>query len=276
MQLNDTALREQSIDKIRTALGSSDPEVVKAALAALNSIGELTLDKAAFRKAVERHLDSEDPTTANKAWWAVAQLGKQPGDLEHLQRVAWTGVLGDQTSILLFRFNDADLTGESGEIVRGLLDETDTNRSREAMRGIWGGKLSPALEEDIIALSRQPGFEHDAIYFALSTQANKSPQTIARLLETFSAPGQDGQRAAWGLQQGVASENAGPVADAAIQVASTRSSGQVLDYSWRLIDRYADRSQLDALRGLADQPGLAEDKRTHLQAVIRRIEAKPQ
>ena len=114
-----------------------------------------------------------------------------------------------------------DLTGESGEVVSGLLDPKDAAQTRSAMQGTWGSRYSPALEADLIALSRQSETMHDSIYCAPSKQQNKSGATVGRRIKamTDTDPNNSG-RAAWGLNQGVSSEQAPTVAEAALKLVS--------------------------------------------------------
>ncbi|MGC4013549.1 MAG: hypothetical protein QM755_03370 [Luteolibacter sp.] len=275
MQLGDTALREQAIGKILAGLGSNDPEVVRASLIALNSIGELAIDKQAFRKALEKHLDSTDPAIAGPAWSAAAMLGKQPGDLDRLQQIAWSGALGDITSILLLRFNDGDLSGESGEIVRGLLDTADQSYARGDARHLGRETF---LRSGIGSHRAEPGARIRTRYDLLRSrypgkQESADDRTAAGNLQL------DGIRCTTGglgIAQGVAPGECRPVADAAIQVVESRASGPMLDYSWKLMQRYAGRSQLDALRELAEKSGLAQEQRNQVQGIIHQIESKPQ
>ncbi len=277
LQLNDAAKRDAAIEGIRKLIASSDPLEVRAGLQGLGSISELRFDKSSFREVLLPHLQSEDPGIRSSAWYGLFQSGLQEGDLDLLRRVARDKGFGESTSHLLFVAEKGDMTGESGEIVRALLDKTKSDQSREAMRGIWGAKFSPALEADIIALSREPGMLHDAVYYALSTQANKSEATIDRLIEVLADQDSynNGGRAAWGLQQGVSQELAPKVADAALKIVSTRASGYMQQQCWTLVKRYAGPSNLEGLRGIAALEGLGEDKKTEINQIIARLEQAP-
>ena len=61
----------------------------------------------------------------------------------------------------------------------------------------------------------------------ISTQANKSEASVKRIIEFLADKDSHnvGGRAAWGLGQGVAREQHGLVADAALKVVAARSDG---------------------------------------------------
>ena len=272
MQLDDEALRERTIQRIRELMGSGDPQERLLALNAFLSLYELDFDKAAFRELILPDLRNGDEALRAKAWLALMMSGLKEEDASLMRQVAKDQGMGDSTTYLLYRMEKGDLTGESGEIVRSLLDPKDQRQSREAMRGTWGAKYSPQLEKDIIALSRQQGFEHDTIYYALSTQQNKSEATVNRLLEVISQGNSDtAGRAAWGLQQGVSPEVAPAVADAAAKIVTTRTSGYVSDRAWTLLDRYAGPDQLPALQQIAAKPNLPQERRNQVNQLIARL-----
>lgn len=272
MQLDDEALRDRSIQRIRELMASGDPSEREIGLTAFVGLYELDFDKAAFRNLILPDLKNANDSLREKAWAALMMSGLQDEDAALMREVAKTQGMGDRTSYYLYRMEKGDLTGESGEIVRSLLDANNLNQSREAMRGTWGSKYSPQLEADLIALSRQQGFEHDTIYFALSTQQNKSEATVKRLIESMSQDGsQTAGRAAWGLQQGVSKELAPAVADAAAKIATSRTSGYAAEQAWTLLDRYAGPGQIPALQQLAAKPNLPQQRREQVNQLILRV-----
>ncbi|MES2657355.1 MAG: hypothetical protein V4689_01995 [Verrucomicrobiota bacterium] len=275
LQLDDDRLRTRAIADIRKALESGDPAQVMLGLSAFNGLYELDFDKASFRNLILPHLEKADKFLRASAWSALMMSGLQEGDAARMRQVAKTMGLGPRTSYFLFRMEKGDLTGESGEIVRGLLDPQDPAGAREAMQGTWGSKYSPQLEADLIHLSRQPAFLHDTVYYALSTQQNKSAATVARLIEVLGDADSynNGGRAAWGLGQGVSPELAPVVADAASKIVSNRTSGYLVDQAWGLLERYAGPGQLGAMQELAAKPNLSEDRRKRVDALIARLGA---
>lgn len=278
LQLDDESKRLAAIEEFRKAITSSDPDEVLAGLSGLSAVHDLAFDRGPFREALKAHLQSDNEAIRRSAWYGMIQCGLREEDITLLREVARTKGCGDATSHLLFVAEKGDLTGESGTIVRDLVRSDSAEVRRRAMNGIWGAKLSPELEEEIIALSRQKEYEHDAIYFSLSTQANKSLNTVNRLIEALAHPDSynTGGRAAWGLQQGVSKELAPRVADAAVKVVSTRASGYMWEQCWTLLRRYAGPENLDQLREIAAKPGLQGEKKTQLDAMIAGFEGGEQ
>ncbi|QJE96180.1 hypothetical protein [Luteolibacter luteus] len=274
LQLDDEAKRTAAIESFRKALASSDPDEVLAGLSGLSAVHDLAFDRALFRDALKPHLQSDNEAIRRAAWYGMIQCGLQDEDIKLLREVAKTKGCGESTSHLLFVAEKGDLTGESGAIVRDLIRSERPETKRGAMNGIWGAKLSPELEEEVIALSRQKEYEHDAIYYSLSTQANKSLNTVNRLIEALAHPDSynTGGRAAWGLQQGVSKELAPRVADAAVKVVGSRASGYMWDQCWTLLTRYAGPDNLDQLRELAAKPGIQGEKKAKLDAMIEGFE----
>lgn len=274
LQLNDEARRAASLEKIREAILSGDPLQTRVGLTALGRLSGLSFDKASFRPAILPFLESTDIATRGAAWWALMATGLQDGDAGHMRKVAKAGGMGEMTSFMLFRMEKGDLTGESGEIIRGMIDRKDEQATKNTVNSTWGSKYSPALEADLIALSREPAFKDSTIYSALSTQQNKSRATIERLLEVINEDpnGSNAGRSLWGLQQGVAMTEKPMVADLALKIVSTRESGYSTENAWRLVE-YAGIENLPALRALAQLPNLSDEKRQKIVSLINGLES---
>ncbi|MCP5531915.1 MAG: hypothetical protein H7A49_00495 [Akkermansiaceae bacterium] len=272
MQIDDEALRIAALEDVRAAISSSDPSEIRAGLTAFLRLQTLDFDKASYHDAILRHTSSGDPSIRNTTFPALLASGLRPGD-DALIRAAARDGLGEGTSILLLTMEKGDLTGESGAIVRDLLHRDDIP-ARETLRGIWGGRFSPELEARIIALSREPATHHDAIYFALSTQNNKSAASVDRLIEELSDPDShnNGGRAAWGLGYGVAPADHPRVADAALKIVATRNSGYLHQQAWSLVKKYTGPAQLPALKTLSAKPNLPAEQREWVDASIASLE----
>lgn len=277
MQLNNEVLAKESLEKIREAMGSDDPLTTLVGMRAFTGLYELDFDKASFRGKILPHLESKDDDLRAAAWSALMMSGLQLEDAAHMRQVARSTGMGSGTSYLLFSMEKGDLTGESGDIVRGLIDWKDPAVTREVLRGTWGSQYAPALEEEIIAISREPAFLNDAVYFALSTERKKSKATVDRLIEVLSHPDSHnvGGRAAWGLGYGVAPEQAPAVADAAVKIVSSRTTGYLTQGAWDLLDRYAGPEQLEEMQELAAKPNLDEERRKKVNEIIVRLGRAP-
>lgn len=271
LQLGDEALREQALDEIHRALGSSNPTEAFAALTAFGRLSELAFDKASFRPEILAWLDSDDEVIRNAACFALLASGLQDGDEEILRQQVRRGV-GPNGAYLLMRVEKGDLTGESGGIVAELLRGAGED-TKEVLNGLWGGKFSLELEAEVIALSRDPRHRYDATYFALSTQQNKSPETVDRLIEllgdrdSFNVGG----RVAWGLGFGVREDQRSKVADAAVEIVTTRISGHLQKHGWNLLEKYAGVDQLAGLEALEMMPNLPDERRQIVSGLLARI-----
>ena len=172
-----------------------------------------------------------------------------------------------------------DLSGKAGDAILKLLREDDAKFRKAVIRSLWGATLSSGMEERIIELSRSEnsGESYDALYYALSTQANKSEASVKRLIEFLSH--QDtlnvAGRAAWGLGQGVAEEQRGLVADACLKIMRARKQGSYLfNQSLNRVEQYAGDAQREAIDALLAKPGVIEDLRKRLQKIIGRIDSQ--
>lgn len=240
---------------------------------AFSAIRDVAFDKASFREVLKPHLQSESPQIRTSAWYGMLQAGMEEEDLRLLREVARTRGMDRGTAHLLHMAEKGNLTGESGDIVRDLLRSDDPQIRRSAMNGIWGARFSPELEADLIALSYQKEYLHDAIYHSLSTQSNKSAATVDRLIEVLAEPdGNTSGRAAWGLNHGVPGELASRVAEAAARVVGNRAEGYLAAQSWDLLKRYHGPDNLNALRELAAKPGLNGERKQEVQQMVEALE----
>jgi HEAT repeat protein len=88
-----------------------------------------------------------------------------------------------------------------------VLSDSDSRVIEASLRSIWGQYSTPELDEQLIALSRDPKHHGNAIYHGLSTQRTKSKQVCERLIEELNDPNwNNSNRAAWGLTFGVPDE----------------------------------------------------------------------
>lgn len=274
LQLDDAEKRSAALEKIRAMMADGDPAKAGDGIRAFLSLYDVEFDKASFRPLVLPHLKAENDELREMAWSALLMAGLKPEDSALMREVARTTGMGDRTSYFLMQMEKGNLKGESGAIVRDLLDPSDAGKTREVMRGIWGASFSPELESRIVEVSREGGsFFYDAVYYAMSTQENKGPETVARLIDAMQEPDMSmAGRAAWGLTRGVPKEMSPQVADAAIKVISSRGSGYLGEQAWRMLDNYVSASNLPALKELAAKPNLGTEQRGKVQEMIRRIE----
>ncbi|MEM7600016.1 MAG: M56 family metallopeptidase [Verrucomicrobiota bacterium] len=275
-QLEDTTVRERSIDLIREALQSDEIEEVRKGLLAFNQLASIRFDKASFHDLIVPLLDHSEIFVRDSAVLALGISGLQEGDLERL-----ISMINDPSSKVkksvagqIVWGVDKDLTGEAAEAILTLLDDPSASFRKSIFANLWGAKHSPELEARIIELSRHNTDRYDALYYALSTQANKSRNTVERLIEYL--PDIDtanvGHRAAWGLGQGVSESEHAMIADAAIKLVEARQGGLYRD-GISLLKKYAGAAQRPELRRLLQLPGINEDFEKNLTEILEGIES---
>ena len=277
LQPKDARKRELAIDLIREALEGGDEMEAYAALQAYVGIADLKFDRAGFRRLVERHLDAADPAIRRSAWYALVHTEQHPDDLVRVRELAHdpSEEVRRSASHLMSQYEQGDFTGESGQTVLGMLNAEDQPVRREVLRGLWGAQLSPELEAKVIALSRSGDRSelHDAVYFSLSTQANKSPASVERLIEVLADADvvNNAGRAAWGLRQGVPEDSQSQIAEAALDLLEARRGGQMWSHGVELLGRYGTEENRAAIEALATDPAIDPRSRMSLRAGLQRL-----
>lgn len=280
MQLTDPAKRGVALKKIREGLEGSDEMAAYVALQAFVGIKELKMDRAAFRDLVEPWLEAEDPGMRRTAWYAFAETERHPEDVARVRGLAAdpSEEVRKSASHLMFLYEKGDFTGESGTAVLGMLNGEEATMRREVMRGMWGARLSTELEAKVIELSRSsdPGELHDAVYFSLSTSANKSAAGVDRLIEVLADPDvvNNAGRAAWGLRQGVAEEDRTRVATAAVGLLENRQNSQLWSQAVELLGRYGTSEHRADVERMMGEPGLDARSRMSLEQVLRQMDGR--
>ncbi|MDB6174042.1 MAG: hypothetical protein JWL59_3353 [Chthoniobacteraceae bacterium] len=279
-QLDDAAKRQAAVERIRQGMSSGNVDEARAAITAFTQIAPVEFDKVSFRPAVRALLNSPDIATRATAPNALVITGAEPEDLERVLAMVddpAPEVRSDLSGVIM-RLHNGDLTGRGGEAVVKLLAG---QQAREALRGIWGARFSPALEARVIELSRTlenaRGTGYDAMYYALSTQANKGEASVRRLIELLAHPDitNVAGRSAWGLQQGVAREQFGLIANAMVKLLEARSEGSLRDDAMRNLARYGSAEQAPALRALLAKPGVTGPFRLELEKTLAGLERSP-
>lgn len=263
-----------AIEAIQQSLKSTDRAAILAGLSGLAALPDIPSVSGALREALEPHLRSEDEAVRRRAWHGLIRCGLEEGDLRLLRDLVRSPGFGETTTHLLVLAEKGDLTGESGDIVLDLLRSGPPGSQQSVLRGTLGAALSPELEAEIISLSHREELEHDAIYYALSTQANKSPETVGRLIEALRHPDNFnvGGRAAWGLQQGVLEGSRPRVAEAALEMLARGTNHGIGQECWTLVWLHANRENLQKLRELASTPSAVGDNLSKLKLLIADLE----
>lgn len=282
-QLDDAAKREAAIERIRAAMTSGNADEARPGVTAFVQLGSIEFDKASFRQAVRALLGSTDVPTRAAAASAFTMTGTEPEDVERILALADDPApeVRENLSWIISGLHNRDLTGRAGEAVLKLLAREERHQLREALRGMWGAKFSPAVEARVVELSQNlestDSPAYDAMYFALSTQANKSEASVKRLTEllahrdTTNIAG----RCAWGLQQGVDRAEFPFIANAMMKVLEARSEGSLRNDALSCLRTYGDAAQAPALKALLAKPGVTGEYRKLLEETLASLEKRP-
>jgi hypothetical protein len=234
--------RAAAVAALREALGGQDAAMQLAALRALSQTGDVKFDRTPFRSLILPLIDAARGEIQVAALYALYNTSRQPGDLGlvHAAYARNPAALGPSVSHLLFLFGDGTIDGESARIVLEVLAAHDRSTRREALRGLWGAKVTPALAARLIELADDGETHGDAIYFGLSTLSEKNEAVIDKLIATLSDPDwtNNGHRALWGLGFGVPEALQPKVAAALVELHNTRVEPRVRSTCAELVRRY--------------------------------------
>jgi hypothetical protein len=264
MQLDDAKKRDAAIERIRAAIASQDAVEAHAGLLAFNQVRPVAFDKKPFRAIILPHLAAKDPWMLLAALYALDGAGREDGDLERVL-TAVEGVKGRerfQFVHLIALYNGNDLTGKAGEAVLKLIASDERGDVRQSLSGLWGAKVSPAIEKRLLDLAngKNPENAHDAIYFGLSTLQDKSEAVIDRLVAALADPDVNNSgRALWGLGQGVPPSLEPRVADAMVQLFEARADPHTRADALRLLQRYGVERHAKALDETAQKPAISPE-----------------
>jgi outer membrane protein assembly factor BamB len=254
MQIRDAALRHRKIDALRAALEGTDSVAVHAALLTLARIGKVAYDKAAMRPLVLARLKASEGEVRVAAAYALWNTAAEPDDLALVLPIAEDGSLEARTkaSHLLALFTRGKIEGPAATAVERLLDSRDERLVRETLRGLWGAKVAPGVEERLLVLAKAPATRHDAIYFGLSTLAEKSERVIDALIDALGDPDSVNiaGRALWGLGQGVPPEGHSRAADGLVLLLQARDDARVEADAIRMLSKYGGETHATFLDGI--------------------------
>ncbi|MBL8852203.1 MAG: hypothetical protein JNG89_21200, partial [Planctomycetaceae bacterium] len=276
-QIDDAARRDAAIEQVRSALASQDVSEQRKGLVAFTAMAEIQFDKAACHDLIVPLLSSAVADVRALAAQSLVISGIRDGDLERLNTLAGdsNSHAREQAAFPIVTAVQRDLTGAPAkDAILKLLNDSEESVRTETIHSLWGAKLSPEIEARIIEISRKQsqfsdGEPYQALYYALSTQANKSEASVKRLIEylahtdTLNVAG----RAAWGLGAGVAPEQRSLVADAMLKVLSARSTGHLSNEALARLKQYAGAEQREGIRTLLEKPGIDTKLRTELEAI---------
>lgn len=260
-QLDDPSKREQALAAIRGALDGGDGEGARAGLMAFQRISSARLgfDRAAFRSPLRGLLESGNPDLRARASTALANTG--PSD-EDLQRVLALADDPDPDVRLALpraikNLSRDGFTGEAGNVVLALLDRGESDVTDAIWRAMSGTRISPQLEERVVAASRAVDGYSAVFYHALTAHLSKREPTITRLIELAWHENTEnvGQRVLWGLPRGLAEDQRPRVAGLALRLIETRS-GTMRERAVDCLRRTGSAADLPALAAILAKPGV--------------------
>lgn len=244
--------RAEALDAVRQALSSEDKVQHLAALTTLQHVGDVQYDKASFRPLVLPYVREGTGPVLVAALYALYNTERRPEDLQ-LVYAAWERDregLEYRTLHMLALFGDGRLEGRSEEIALECLADVDGRRVNQQLNGLWGARVGPRLEARVLELARSSDWEirHGAIYFGLSTFADKGEAVVDELIATLSDPDANNwDRALWGLGHGVPQALQPKVAAALVDLHNSRSDPQVRETCAGLVQRYGGAEYVEQL-----------------------------
>jgi HEAT repeat protein len=150
-----------------------------------------------------------------------------------------------------------------------LLQDKDEKVVKECLRSQWGQYSSPELDELYIRLSRDPRYRHDAIYFCLSTQMQKSPAICRRLVEALD----DGDgRAAWGLTYGVGKDARALVEEGLLKALPEETNSYTREQEFQALKDVASAKSWKYLKLVADSDEEPEKIKQQAREILEKLD----
>lgn len=224
-QRRDHALRLNALERARVMLIGDRPQEQLEALNALAQAATIKFDRAPFAELIRQRLKSDNADVRAAALRLLTAFEPTQDDLSLI-----TPLVGDPSpkvrsvvALALTRANAKVGSAELDAATDKLLDDPDKTVRKETLRSLWGVDVSEAIDAKLIALSKLPDTQQDAIYYALTTRPMIRPAVAARLIELLDDPSQAG-RVTWSLRNAI-----DPAAVASVQAALLQALGDSLD-----------------------------------------------
>lgn len=203
--------RAKAWAEVREALKHDDPIRNQAGLTAVLGTTQIRLDRASLRPLVLPLLGKLTGRARVQAFYVLNQTGLEAGDVALLLKAVRRAdaPLRESASHLILMYSKKQIVGDAEAAVLRLLQSNEPRELREVFRGLWGGHFGPALEKRLLEFSRDRRLAHDVVYFALSTQENKSADVVRALARAAVERQGETWRVIWGLRNGIKDEAAG-------------------------------------------------------------------
>lgn len=206
MQVKDPAVRQEGLNELTAALGSSNTMLVEYSLSALHSMRGVEVDKGVFRDTVLDLITSDSPGVRRAALYALHSTGAKKGDA----RFALAGADDEHPIVrmhaarVLGLYTGGRFEGQAGETLARLLGDKHDNVRRGTVRGLKGATLSEGAERALIELASKPKDRRDAVQYGLGQLKDKSRRVVDALFTHLSDENhQIRSHAHQGLQRGI-------------------------------------------------------------------------
>ena len=281
LQNKDKEMRENGLAQLQQMLGpESSTDQQSTALATLLASRSGNFDRDPFRELVLPLFKSEDAQVRTWALHCMPFLNAGPRDVPLVVPLA-----DDPSAEVRRAAGEALVMSGKGEYadqivpaLTKLLGDSDPEVVDKTLRCFWGGRyVTPALEERIIQLSREPRHRDIAIYSALSTMPSKSVPVCQRLVEVIQDPSikrDDRARAAWGLTGDVV-EEAKPLVEAGLLAALPEETDEdARTTGFRALRRVATEKSRPYLRSVAASDMESEQYKKLARQIIEDLDGK--
>lgn len=268
-QIKDAELRTASLEKILAAIRSGTPASVDAGVFAYQRVGDVRFDRAPYAEALLMQLPSLRGSTRVSAYYGLlsSREKREPEDLKRLLTALEEtpdSALRNSGTHLIMLASDGDVSGAAGEAVLALLNSDDIG-PRETLPGLWGARVSEAVESRLLELgAKDARTRYDAIYYALSTLYEKGPRTVELLMGAAEGRGEAASRAIWGLSYGVGEASRAKVASFMLDMLEARNDPSTRSDCMQGLRQYATKAHAERFDELIANELISEDLRKGL------------
>ena len=263
LQRDDKELRDKSLEQLRQMLSAdSSHEEQRSALNTLRLAMSAKFDRDSFLPLVLPLLESEDGQIRAMALVCVPGVGATAGDLPRVIPLAEDAapMVRMYVASTLIALGKGKNHEQVIPALMRLLQDKDSKVVEQSIRSMWGQYSSPEFDQLLIALSREPRYHHNVIYFGLSTMRTKSTATCRRLVEELADPDWNNSgRAAWGLTYGVQDEAKGLVEEGLLKALPEETNSYTRKQEFRALRQVATEKSRDYLKSVADSELEAEE-----------------
>jgi hypothetical protein len=284
LQRGDQVLRDKALERLQSMLASqSSDREKKEGLATLRSVLTAKFDHRPFRDRVLPLLQSENADIRALALGCLPGLEATVDDLARVLALVQdpSPKVRHEVGPALIRIGQGQEQEKVIPALLQLLKDKERDVVEWTIRSMWGQYSSPAFDEFLIQLSRDPQHHHNVIYHCLSTMRSKSLAVCRRLVEELADPDWNNSgRAAWGLTYGVTEEAKGLVEEGLLKALPEETSDYTREQEFRalrgvmteksrpyLTSIANSQTETDKCKGLAREllALLAKNPQEHLQ-----------